>query len=313
MAADTNGGGASNGGEALSERPYTVGIDIGGTFTDCTIVDSDGTVFAAKSPTTPEDRSQGFFASLERAAEKAGKTEKEVIGESRLIVHGTTTGTNAIVSRSGAKVGLLCTAGHEDVMHLMKGGGRTSGLPADELLDVPATAKPVPLVPKTMVAQVVERVDVDGDLLGPVDDEQAAAAVQTLVDRGADAIAVSLLWAVKNPESERRVREIAERVAPDAFVCSATDLIARVGEYERTTTAVMNAYIGPADGALHRGDRERPRRARLRGPGPVRAVRRRARSPARRPSWRRSAPSTPARSPASSARGRSPPSSASRT
>ena len=234
---------ANNG--ASGARQYTVGVDIGGTFTDCIVVDPAGTITTGKVPTTPHDRSEGFFASIARAAELIGIGELELIKQSRLIVHGTTTGTNAIVSRSGATVGLLCTAGHEDIMHLMNGGGRTSGLPADELLDVPSTYKPEPLVPKSRVAQVQERIDVDGEVVVALNEGQASEAVRALVDQGADAIAVSLLWSVKNPRSEQRVRELVAGIAPDVFVSCGKDLISRVGEYQRTTSAVMNAYIGP--------------------------------------------------------------------
>ena len=116
---------------------YAIGVDIGGTFTDCVVVDDAGNITVAKTPTTPHDRSEGFFGSIDRAAEKLGMSASDLLAASDRIVHGTTTGTNAIVSREGAVVGLLTTEGHRDVMFLMKGGGRTAGLPPDQLLDVP--------------------------------------------------------------------------------------------------------------------------------------------------------------------------------
>src|SRR5205085_11479723 len=104
----------------------------------------------------------------------------------------------------------------------------------------------VPLVPKRLVSTVPERIDVDGDVVVPLDEDAVRHEILRLVEEeGAEAIAVSFLWSVKNPAHERRVREIAAEVAPSVFVSCGSDLIARVGEYERTTTTVMNAYIGP--------------------------------------------------------------------
>jgi N-methylhydantoinase A len=225
--------------------PFTVGIDIGGTFTDCIVLAADGTITPAKVPTTPDDRSRGFFDSLGTAAERLGLELGELLGATRLIVHGTTTGTNAIVQRAGVDVGLLCTAGHSDVMFIMKGGGRTAGLPPDELLDVPATNKPVPLVPKKRIAEVGGRIDVDGDVVAPMDDAQVREAIAAVLAQDVGAIAISLLWAIKNPSFEHRVRELVAAADGEIFVSCASDLVSQVGEYERTATAVMNAHIGP--------------------------------------------------------------------
>jgi N-methylhydantoinase A len=225
---------------------YAIGVDIGGTFTDCVLLGRDGSLVGAKAPTTPEDRSQGFFASITRAAEKVGLTEHELLASADRLVHGTTTGTNAIVSRTGAKVGLITTAGHGDVMFLMRGGGRTAGLAPDEALHVYATAKPDPLVPRNMIVEVPERVDVDGDILVELDESAAREAIRHLVhDQGAEAIAISLIWAFRNQTHEHRLRELVSELAPGLFVCCASDLVSQRGEYERTTTAIMNAYIGP--------------------------------------------------------------------
>jgi N-methylhydantoinase A len=230
---------------STSEVTYAVGVDIGGTFTDCVFLGSDGTIIGAKSPTTPHDRSEGFFSSIARAAEKLNLPEDRVYDRISRLVHGTTTGTNAIVSRAGAKVGLITTAGHGDVMFLMRGSGRTAGLASDEALHVYNTYKPEPLVPRDLIVEVPERVDVDGDIVVELDEDAVRAAVRTLLERGVEAIAVSLVWAFRNQTHEHRVREIVEEIAPDVFVTCASDLVAQLGEYERTTTAIMNAYIGP--------------------------------------------------------------------
>lgn len=226
-------------------RGFSIGVDIGGTFTDCTVVDDAGGVYTGKSPTTPDDRSRGFFDAITVAAEAVQLSLSELLARTERIVHGTTTGTNAIVARHGAKVGLLTTAGHGDVMFLMRGSGRTSGLPPDELLDIPATDKPAPLVPKHLIFEVVERVDVDGEVIVPLDEAAVRAAARSLVEAGIEAVCVSFLWSIKNPAHEKRARDLLLEEAPQLYVSCASDLVARLGEYERTTAGLMNAYIGP--------------------------------------------------------------------
>lgn len=228
-----------------TDTTFAIGVDIGGTFTDCVLLGADGSIVGAKSPTTPSDRSEGFFSSIARAAEKIGLDEAGLYARTSRLVHGTTTGTNAIVSRTGADVGLITTAGHGDVMFLMRGGGRTAGLASDEALHVFNTVKPDPLVPREMIVEVPERIDVDGDVIVALDEDATRKAVRTLLDRGAEAIAISLVWSFRNQVHEHRVREIVEEEAPGTFITCASDLVAQLGEYERTTTAIMNAYIGP--------------------------------------------------------------------
>lgn len=231
--------------DVREKRRYAVGVDIGGTFTDCVVLDDRGNVITAKVPTTPEDRSEGFFGSLAEAASQIGIGLDALLAQCDRLVHGTTTGTNAIVSRTGARVGLLATAGHRDVMRLMKGNGRTVGLPSDQTLDVPHTSKPQPLVPTEMCIGVRERIDIDGDVIVPLNEDDVRAATHELLARGAEAFAVSFMWSTVNPDHERRAMQIVQELAPGAFVTAASELTARVGEYERTVAAVANAYIGP--------------------------------------------------------------------
>jgi N-methylhydantoinase A len=246
----------------VNPAELTVGVDIGGTFTDCTIMHDGGRITTGKSPTTPDDRSQGFFDAIESAAGQMGSTLGSVLERCGLLVHGTTTGTNAIVERRGAAIGLLATRGHDDVMFIMKGQGRTAGLSPDEALDVHSTYRPQPLVPRAMVRPITERIDVDGDVIVPIDEDEVRDAVRDLVSSGARALTISFLWSTMNPAHEQRAWEIAAEVAPDLFISCSSDLSSRSGEFERTTTAVMNSYIGPLmveyvdriqDGAQRRG------------------------------------------------------------
>lgn len=251
---------------AKTARDLSIGVDIGGTFTDCIVATDAGDIITAKTPTTPHDRAVGFFDSVERAAGKLDVPVEELMRRCRRLVHGTTTGTNAIVSRDGAKVGVVTTEGHGDALFMMRGSGRTAGLPPDELLDISNTYKPEPLVPRSLVLEVPERIDVDGDEIVPLNEAAFRACIRKLVDAGVDAIAISFLWSIKNASHEARAFELASIEAPDLFITCGSDLVGSMGEYERTTTAVMNAYIGPLmrryiaaieDGARARGfDRE---------------------------------------------------------
>ena len=125
----------------MSDGDLTIGVNIGGTFTDCTIVHDSSHMTTGESPTTPDDRSRGFFDAISDAAAKMGSTLEAVLERCGLLVHGTTTGTTRIVERRGAATGLLATRGHEDAMFVMTGQGRTSGLSPDEALNVRSTRR----------------------------------------------------------------------------------------------------------------------------------------------------------------------------
>jgi N-methylhydantoinase A len=228
-----------------SHDDLMVGVDIGGTFTDCVVMDGAGAITTGKALTTPADRSQGFFDSIERAAAGLEMDLGTLLGRCRRLVHGTTTGTNAIVERRGANVGLLATRGHEDLMFVMKGMGRTVGLSSDQALDVPNTFKPTPLVPRHLIRPVTERIAVEGEVLVPLNEGEVRTAVDDLVRAGIEALTISFLWSAANPGHERRARDISAELHPDIFVSCSSDLSSKLGEYERTTTAVMNCYIGP--------------------------------------------------------------------
>jgi N-methylhydantoinase A len=230
---------------------YFLGVDIGGTFTDCVAVDDGGRVFHAKTPSThatsPVD---GVLAGLDLLAEEAGVSTDRLLGDADRLSHGTTIGTNLVVERKGARVGLLATKGHHDALLMMRGAGRTAGVAIDQVYSVHRTDKPVPLVPRARTAQIAERVTVDGEVLAPMDDDAARAAVRALLDRGdVDAVAIALMWSFRNPDHERRLRTIVEEEAPGTFVSVSHETSPRQGEYERTVATVVNAYVGPASSA----------------------------------------------------------------
>jgi N-methylhydantoinase A len=225
---------------------YVAGIDIGGTFTDCAIVDEAGTVTIAKVSSTPDDFSRGFFNALESGAEALGLSIEELLAKTALVAHGTTVATNVMAQRRGAHVGMLATMGHGDVLKMMRAYGRVAGLQPETLSHYSAADKPVPLVPRSMVEEVHERVDSMGDVVVELDEDHARAAIQRLVDGGAEAIGVSLLWSFRNDTHERRLQELVRDVAGDLFVTTSSELVPRHGEYERTMAVAVNSYVAPA-------------------------------------------------------------------
>ncbi len=224
---------------------YRVGVDIGGTFTDCAIVGPDGTIRTGKVATRPDDRAASFFDAIAEAAGGFGLSLAQVLTHADRIVHGTTTGTNALITRGGAKVGLITTNGHGDAVAIMKGAGRLAGLDGEVLLNLPYTDKPQQIVSRTLVAEVTERIDFEGDVVVSLDEDSATAAIDRLAADGATALTVSLLWSPRNDVHEQRVAALVRERRPELFVTAAAEVSPHVGEYERTMTGVINSYIGP--------------------------------------------------------------------
>src|SRR5262249_28005981 len=199
---------------------FICGIDTGGTFTDCVVVDNDGHIVTAKAPSTPADFSQGVLDSLAIAAEKLGLGTEALLRRTTRLALGTTVGTNALLQRRGAKVGLITTRGHRDVIHIMRGARGVPGIASEKVLHFPESSKPdPPIVPKTLIAEVSERVDCQGHVVVELNEEEAEAAIRRLVAKGVEAIAICFLWSFKHVEHERRVKTMAERIAPGVFVC----------------------------------------------------------------------------------------------
>lgn len=241
---------------------YAVGTDIGGTFTDCVVVDDEGTITTGKAPSTPPNFADGFFDAMADAAGKLGLELGEMLADTRLVVHATTAATNALVEQRGARVGLITTRGHGEALPIMRGGGRSKGLEVDDLLYLPAMYKPEPIVPANLIREVAERVDSRGNVLVALDDDEVRAAVRELVEAGAESIAVGFLWSFIEPAHERRARALVEEVAPGMFVSCSHEIAPQVGEYYRLVATVFNSYVGPlmsryvsgiADGVAERG------------------------------------------------------------
>jgi N-methylhydantoinase A len=224
---------------------YVIGIDIGGTFTDAFAADESGRVAAAKTPSTPPDFSRGFLAVLDELAAALGTATRELLADTRYIVHGTTSTLNALVTGDVATVGFITTRGHADSIAIMNLEGRYAGLGADEIQDMVRTSKPAPLVPPRLVREIDERIDHKGAVVVPLDEDGARQAVRDLVGSGVQAIAVSLLWGFRNPVHEQRLGQIIAEEAPDLYAALSSDVSPRIREYARSATTIMNTQVGP--------------------------------------------------------------------
>ncbi|MBO0849270.1 MAG: hydantoinase/oxoprolinase family protein [Pseudonocardia sp.] len=225
---------------------YVISIDVGGTFTDCVVIGETGRATAAKARSTPSDNFKtGFFASIEAAAAQLGLDPTELLRDTVRISHGSTVATNIMVQRGGASVGLITTKGHEDTLRLAKGMGRIHGEPAENLLHIAKARRPVPLVPAERAIGVTERVDVDGDVVIRLDEDEARAAIARLAEAGVEAIACGLLWSFANPVHELRIRELIAEAGVDVFVSLSHEVSPSLGEFERFTSAAINSIVGP--------------------------------------------------------------------
>jgi N-methylhydantoinase A len=224
---------------------YRIGVDIGGTFTDCVIVDEEGRRSVSKSLTTHGSLADGVLSAVEVNAGQLGLSRQDLLAATSLFVHGTTVATNAVLTRNGSKTGLITTRGHEDAIIIGKVYAKRAGLPERDLVHSSILNKPVPVVPRELICGVAERVDVDGDVVVDLREDEAIAAIDSLIAEGVEAIAVSFLWSFVNDAHERRLKELLAERAPGVFVTVSSEIAPLLGEYERTATTAINAYVGP--------------------------------------------------------------------
>jgi N-methylhydantoinase A len=213
---------------------YRLGIDIGGTFTDFALFDTErGALIGLKVPSTPHDFAEAVGVGLQQLADEHGIA----LAELGTVVHGTTIAVNTLIQRTGARLGLLVTEGFRDVLELQR-----LRLPNPFDLD---GARPLPLIPRERVAEVRERLRADGAVDTPLDDDTVREAVRRLAGRGVEGLVVSLLHAYRDPVHERRARAIAESTAAGLPVTTSSDVWPQAREYERTALAVLDAYVQP--------------------------------------------------------------------
>lgn len=213
-----------------------IGIDVGGTFTDAVVLDPGGGVqMAFKLPSTQTDPGEAVMTALQRIADAVGV-------RGALVCHGTTVGTNTLIQRKGATVGLLATAGFTDVIEL-----RRQDRPMLYQLSAQISE---PLVPRELRFPIDERMDAEGQVVVPLGD--STQLVHKLRAAGVGSVAVALLHSYANPAHEQQLRQALEQALPGVFVTSSSDVCPEFREFERTSTAVVNAYIGPAVGSYIR-------------------------------------------------------------
>ena len=210
-------------------------IDVGGTFTDLVLVAEDGTVTVGKTPTTA-DATDGLILGAQRVADSAGIDLRSIT----VLRYGMTAAVNALLTRNGARVGLIVTQGMHQVLHLAR--SQTPG-PLVGWLNMD---KPDPLAGLELTAEIPERLRADGSVDVALDEEATRLAVRHLVERGAEAIAVALLHSYANAEHELRVRTIVEEEAPNVPVTISSEILPEYREYERAVTTVANAFVTPA-------------------------------------------------------------------
>lgn len=213
----------------MSSKTLTVGIDVGGTFTDLLAVDAAaGTVKLAKVPTTVENQAIGFMASLAAAGVEPASLQA--------VVHGTTTTTNALLERKIARVGLITTKGFRDVLEL---GRRTR----PQAYGLRGTFSP--MIEREYRLEVPERMDADGKVLTPLDESAVADAAKKLLDLGCEAIVIHFLHSYINSAHEKRATEIVRALWPNEYVTAGHAILSEYREYERGVTAAVNASVQP--------------------------------------------------------------------
>jgi N-methylhydantoinase A len=208
--------------------PVSVGLDIGGTFTDI-VASEGGDVRVAKVPSTPAAYDEGVLAGVA----KLGLEE----GQIRHFSHGTTAAVNAILTKQGAETGLLTTKGFRDILEIRRGD-------REDLFNY-WWRPPPPLVPRFNRLEARERIAFDGTIRTPLHDEDVLDAVEKLRARGVKSIAICFLNSFANPAHETRAKELVAASYPDAYVCTSADIVPEILEFERTSTTVANAYVGP--------------------------------------------------------------------
>jgi N-methylhydantoinase A len=208
---------------------YTVGVDIGGTFTDVVVVAPDGSIRIAKAASTPPNYARGVLDGLA----KLGLVGNE-IGH---FAHGTTAAINAILTKTGARTGLLTTKGFRDVLEIRRGD-------RGDLFNY-WWQPPEPLVRRDNRLEVRERIAFDGDVIEPLSEDDVAHAIEVFRARGVDSIAICFLNSFVNGDHERQAKELVQRHWPEVYVCASCDIVPEILEFERTSTTVANAYVGP--------------------------------------------------------------------
>ena len=217
---------------------YRVGVDVGGTFTDLICVTPAGELVLDKTPTTPDDQSEGVMNGLAQLAATLGMAPGDLCAALDALVHGTTTADNTMIEMDGAATGLLVTEGHRDEIELRR-------VHKEEIWD-PSYPAPLPIARRRARIPIPERVDFEGNVILPLDEDAVRAGVRRLKALGCRSIAVMFLHSFTNPAHELRARELVLEEYPDVeHVSVSHEVMPRAPEYERVSTTLVNAYVAP--------------------------------------------------------------------
>jgi N-methylhydantoinase A len=216
--------------------PYTLGVDVGGTFTDIFLVDeSEGRVFTAKVPSTPKDASLGVLNGIERVCRESEIDPQEISN----VMHGTTIATNTVLTGTGAKVGLVTTKGYRQVLQIAR-SFVPGGLGGWVIYN-----KSEPMAPLELTIEADERTGADGTIVRLLNEPALRERLEFLKTKGIEALTVSLVNSFANGANEQRIREIAQAIIPAVPISISSDVIPEMQEYERTVTTVANSYVRP--------------------------------------------------------------------
>ena len=215
------------------QKPFRIGVDIGGTFTDFVVVDSKGQLVNEKVLTTPQDPSLGVLTGIELIIKKHEILARDITS----IIHGTTLVANAIIERKGVATALITTSGFRDVLQI----GREWRYDIYDLFLSPVE----PLIPRALCFEINERIGYDGGVVKDLDVSKLKKIARDIKHAGVEAIAICFLHSFKYPAHELKVKEIISNLIPEATICISSEVMPEIGEYERTTTTVCNAYVQP--------------------------------------------------------------------
>lgn len=225
----------------------TIDIDVGGTFTDL-VLNYEGQTIIKKAQTTPYDFSVCFLGVIEEGARELDLDLEELLPKIDLLRYSTTVAMNRLIERKGPRLGLIMTEGHEDAVLIGRGAQWVDGTRISERRNLAIQNKPEPIIPRELIVGARERIDSFGKVVRPLDEEDIRKKVHYLVDKGVRGFVVSLLWSPANPEHERRIKQIIREEYKEYYlgylpVVLASDVIGRTGEYQRTMTAILDAYL----------------------------------------------------------------------
>ena len=216
---------------------YRVGVDVGGTFTDLVLVRPDRTIHLDKTATTPHDQSEGVMNGLERLARSEGKDLAAFLAATERIVHGTTTADNTMIQMNGAVTGLITSDGHRDEIEMRRG--------FKENIWDPSFPPPPPICPRRRRIGVPERLDYQGNVVDPLDEDALRRGLRRLKLQQIESLAIVFLFSFVNPAHEKRAAEIAAEELPGVDVSLSYQVMPQAPEFERTSTTLVNAYVAP--------------------------------------------------------------------